>query len=296
MKRCAAPLFALTLLACRPAFDENDGLVSSARVLAVKSEPAEAKPGEPVHFSALIAAPASSDVSAPSWHFCTAPKAAAENNAVSSACLNSTELVSVGRGLEIDAQPADDACSLFGPDTPPGGFRPRDPDSTGGYYQPLRVDLEGAEPVFHLQRIACGLGGATSDVAMQFGAEYALNQNPKLLQLSARVSGESVALDRIPSAASVELSVSFAEAEYYVYYDLSAQSLTRKRESLRVLWYVATGKLDTGASGRAEDDLASTTENRWHAPSAAGKSTLWLVLRDSRGGVDFATYDIDVQP
>ena len=42
--------------------------------------------------------------------------------------------------------------------------------------------------------------------------------------------------------------------------------------------------------------LALTADNVWVAPSAAGPVHLWLVLRDSRGGVDFAEYELDVSP
>jgi hypothetical protein len=38
-----------------------------------------------------------------------------------------------------------------------------------------------------------------------------------------------------------------------------------------------------------------TTATSWRAP-AAGVVHLWVVLRDSRGGVDFAGYDLAVAP
>ena len=63
---------------------------------------------------------------------------------------------------------------------------------------------------------------------------------------------------------------------------------------MRVAWYVSAGQLDTESTGRAEDDLALSTSNRWLAPSNAGAAKLWIALRDSRGGVDFAAYDLVV--
>ena len=34
--------------------------------------------------------------------------------------------------------------------------------------------------------------------------------------------------------------------------------------------------------------------NNWRAPAAAGPVHLWVVLQDSRGGLEFAAYVVDV--
>ncbi|HEY3254561.1 MAG TPA: hypothetical protein VGJ91_11455, partial [Polyangiaceae bacterium] len=135
-----AVLGALALIACRPELDDDYWRVDAPRVLAVKSEPAEAKPGARLTFTAFLSAPDTANL-VPVWNFCTAPKPVPENNAVSSACLHAAALVSAGTGLSIEAETPRGGCSLFGPNSPPGGFRPRDPDISGGYYQPLRLDL-----------------------------------------------------------------------------------------------------------------------------------------------------------
>jgi len=158
-------LFALCgtlLIACAPTFDEDVAHISEPRILAVKSEPAEAKPGTPLSLTAFVAVPGvSANAPAPRWSMCSAPKPPTENNVVSAECLSEAALLPAGQGPSIQTQTPFDACSLFGPDTPPGGFRPRDPDATGGYYQPVRVDLAHAAPVFHLERITCNLGCPT---------------------------------------------------------------------------------------------------------------------------------------
>ncbi|MEO6599142.1 MAG: hypothetical protein ABIQ16_04665, partial [Polyangiaceae bacterium] len=180
----------LALSACRPEFDDRDWLIDSVRLLAVKSEPPEAKPGETVHFTALLSSP-NAAAGAPDldWRFCSAPKRLTENNAVSSSCLSANALEEAGRGLTIDAPTPLNGCALFGPDTPPGDFRPRDPDSTGGYFQPLRVDVPGTIPAFHLQRISCGLAEASADTARAFALAYVRNHNPTLAEVAARSSG-----------------------------------------------------------------------------------------------------------
>ena len=295
MRRGLLVLALFVLAGCQPELTDRPWLVDTARVLAVKSEPAEASPGELATFTALIANGSTS--AQPRWRFCIAPKATTENNSVSSACLTSdSALRAAGRGLEIQATLPSDACASFGADTPPGGFRPRDPDVTGGYYQPLRVDLLDAEPVFHLQRIACGLAGASFDVASAFGQSYVANRNPLLTPLSARVDGEPVAVDRIPRGARVELELGWSEVETYVLYDRDRQQLVTQRESMRVAWYVSGGTLEREATGRSADDPLLFSANEWHAPTDAGTSQLWVVVRDSRGGLDFASYPLLVTP
>jgi hypothetical protein len=54
-------------------------------------------------------------------------------------------------------------------------------------------------------------------------------------------------------------------------------------------WYATAATLDTGATGRAEDDPATSSNNAWTAPPTAGTAFLWIVLRDSRGGVDYSS-------
>ncbi len=299
MKDSALLACGLALVACAPELPLDDGLVTSPRILAVRGEPAESKPGASVTYTAFVADPqGNDDISAITWDFCLAPKPPTENNAVSSACLEAASLVPAGEGTSITAATATDSCSLFGPDTPPGGFRPRDPDVTGGYYAPLRAALVHAAPVFHQQRLLCDLGDAPAELASEFAAAYVPNTNPTLLSLAFSVNGSTVAPSVIPPNARLRLDASWAaaDAETYAYYDRTAQTITTRRESMRVAWYVSAGSLDSAATGRDEDDERTTTSNVWTAPATPGSSLLWLVLRDSRGGVDFATYELDVSP
>jgi hypothetical protein len=287
------------LAACAPSFSENDSLVSSVRILAVKSEPAEAKPGTPLALTAFLAVPPGvASPADPRWSFCVAPKPVTENNVVSAACLASASLVPAGEGVSVQAATPADACTLFGPNTPAGGYRPRDPDATGGYFQPLRVDLPSADPTFHLERVLCNLAAAPADVAAAFGLAYVPNQNPQLAPVSVTLGGQGVGFDEIPNGASVGLRASWSasDAESYAYFDPVAQAISTRREAMSVAWYVSGGKLDTESTGRAQDDLALDSENTWAAPSNAGPAKLWVVLRDSRGGVDFATYDVTILP
>src|SRR5262249_8031431 len=261
----AFSLFAMmAVIGCRPDLDVGDSSLTSVRILAVRAEPAEARPGIQATYEALVAAPDATNGSEPIlWRWCPAPKPAAENNVVSTGCLDAANLLPAGRGSMVSATTPANACSLFGPDTPPGGFRPRDADTTGGYFAPLRADGDGADPTFYLARITCNLAEAPTDIAAAYARDYSPNKNPHLLPLIARVAGTEVSLDAIAPGAKVELTGNWPleDAEDYVSFDPASQTLTNRRESMRASWLASGGRFETATTGRGEDDLASTTGN-----------------------------------
>ena len=72
--------------ACKPDFAKRESLVDGPAILAVRAEPAEAKPGETVTFTALVASPEGEIGDAVAWTFCSTPKLLTDNTAVSPAC------------------------------------------------------------------------------------------------------------------------------------------------------------------------------------------------------------------
>ncbi len=289
---------ALAATTCVPPLGPDDSLVQSPRILALRADPAEAAPGTLVTFTSLVAGSRGTVKGAAiEWSFCAAPKPLTEDNAVSNACLGPSSLVPAGSGPTATAAIPSDACSLFGPDAASAGARPRDPDATGGYYQPIRASLLGADTAFALARVRCDLADANAAAARAFAAAYTLNQNPRLLPLTARRDGSPTPLTAIPAAAHVVLEAGWpaASAETFAYFDPVSQAITTQRESMQVAWYSTGGTLDTESTGRSTSDLATTTDDGWIAPSAGGTVHLWVVLRDSRGGVDFAEYELVVQ-
>jgi hypothetical protein len=291
---------ALALLAttCTPQLGPGDSLVTSKRILAIRADPAEAIPGTSVTFASLIAGPgAPVDDAGVQWNFCTAPAPLTQDNVVSDACLGASALVPAGVGATVTATTPAAGCSIFGPGTPSAGFRPRDPDATGGYYQPLRADLAGADSTFALARIRCDLANAGTAAASAFAAAYQGNENPRLLPLVATLEGSAVALTAVPAGARLVLQASWpaGSAEIFAYFDPVSQTVTHRRESMQVAWYSTGGALDSESTGRASTDPATTTDVGWQAPAAPGLVRLWTVLRDSRGGVAFATYDLVVK-
>jgi hypothetical protein len=284
---------------CIPNLGPGDSLITSPRVLAVRAVPAEANPGTPVTFTAF-AVDTGGTIPSPKiiWDFCTAPLPLTEDNVVSNACLGASSIVPAGFGEATTAPTPEDACALFGPDVIQGDFRPPDPDSTGGYYQPLRALMSGSDAVFELARIHCDLANASASAVKAFAAAYKLNQNPTLLPLTGAIRGSPVPLDAIPAGASLVLTASWpaSSAETFAYYDPATATVTTQREAMQVAWYSTADSLETEATGRTSTDSATTTTDTWTAPSAPGTSHAFVVLRDSRGGVDFVDTELTVVP
>jgi len=278
--RARLPLAALAALAaCDDGLDQRLAIVDAPRVLAVVAEPAEARPGATVTYRALVAGPEGTLDAAPRWSYCTAPKPPTEDNAVSTGCAAGDALQPLGEAPSVTAALPADACTRFGPEVPPGNFRPRDPDPTGGFYQPIRADVDPLI-AFGLSRITCKLANTTAELSREYELRYAANRNP-VLELPGAAQ-----LATVPAHASVALTASWPaeSAEPYVYFDQLAQALVQRREAMRVSWFATGGALDVDASAVGEDDPATRVTTTWHTPGP-GPATLWLVLRDSRGGV-----------
>jgi hypothetical protein len=284
---CAA---ACATTGCDAALDQRLAIIDRPRVLAVIAEPAEARPGDPVSYTAVVATPDGPDPAPPRWAFCVAPRPPTEDNAVSNACLDPAHLVALGTQAAVTAPLPADGCLDFGPETPPGNFRPRDADPTGGYYQPVRADVAG-HVAFGLSRITCKLALAPGPVAHDYDLRYAANANPTL-----DPSGP-LTQPRVPPDTDVTLTASWpaGAAETYLYYDPRSQTLVTRREAMRLSWFATGGRLAVDATAVGEADPATDVSTTWHTP-AAGPATLWLVLRDSRGGIASRTVTVEVAP
>jgi hypothetical protein len=278
--------FLILLAACEPALDQRLAIITEPRVLAIQSEPAEVKPGADAAYTILAASPDGPLAEMPDWSLCTAPKPPTEDNAVSTACVDDpSALVPLASAA---ATIPTNACMQFGPDVPPGGFRPRDPDSTGGYYQPVRADSPDAPLAFGFTRITCNLPTAPPSVAHDYQTMYVANTNPTLDPIF--ISGP------VTAGATVTVTASWPPdaVETYLYYDQVSQTLVIRREAMRVSWFATGGELAVDASAVAEDDDATSVSTTWQVPAAPGPAWLWLVLRDSRGGIATQTVALTI--
>lgn len=286
---------ATSVASCKPDFGERESLIDRPTVIAVRTDPPEVAPGGAVTTSLLVASP-TGPVEAPptSWAFCASPKLLSENGAVSVRCTRGG-VTPIGDAYGgISAPIPADACFLFGPEVQASELRPRDPDVTGGFYQPIRATVAaGGDPVmaFGFARIACKLANVPAEAATVLGRDYERNQNPTARPIEI-VSGA------VARGARVVLRASWSpeDAERYVMFDVRTQSVVTRRESIRASWFATAGSFESDRTGRAEEEPESFTDNAWTAPDEPANVHLWVVLRDARGGTAFAHLPLEISP
>jgi hypothetical protein len=301
-----AALAMIALGACKPELGDPTSLVTEPRILAVRSEPAEIEPDHAVAYQALIATPEGMVTPDLAWGFCTEPAPLSSNNVVNDGCIYGTASLPA-RGPAIQATIPIDACSVFGPTPPaprPGEppTRPHDADVTGGYYQPIRAlaKLDGAQLALGvgLTRITCDLANAPFAIVTEFRARYHANQNPTLVGVVAQVPNDPRArelTEPLPPRTPVTLRASWTDdsAEQFPVFDPASRTLVDHREAIRVSWFVSAGELASDRTGRGEAETETFADDVWTTPDS-GPAYLWVVVRDSRGGVAFASYPITV--
>lgn len=256
-------LLALAGTGCEPALVDRTSLIDSPRIIAVIAEPPEAAPGAMVQLRAVIAGASGA---APRWAACNLPRPFSQNQAVDSDCVSAlSSATATGETFTFAVLP--NVCRVFGPDAPSGGVRPRDPDATGGYYQPVGVELDA--PVFAFERLSCSPAGVSFDVAQAYRQQARPNLNPSF----------QLTTDAPKAGAAIEVRADWSAApeERFVMIDPVSAQLVTATERYDVTWFVTAGELDSARS--------SSGTTRWTLPSQPGEGTLWAVLRDSRGGV-----------
>ncbi|MFZ5893698.1 MAG: hypothetical protein ACOY0T_21735 [Myxococcota bacterium] len=308
-----AAVLSVASLACRPDIEGGAALVDSPRVLAIRSEPAEAQPGKTVNYRALYVTPSGEvDAASLDWALCLARKPIAVAGSIALECLVAEAepdvLIPLGNGMTATGTLPKDGCRVFGPSPPAPKAgeptaRPADPDSSGGYYQPLRVRAPQSEAEYSagFTRIACGVGNATQEQALEYGKRYRDNENPEIAAVLVDPDGSAQALSEDESAptllsagARLTLRASWADcpvdgtcgdgicdpnddrdacsadcstphgctgAEPYVYLDPIQRSVVDRRESMRVSWFATAGTFEHDRSGRSETEASVSSSD-----------------------------------
>jgi hypothetical protein len=310
--------------ACAPTFGDETAIVTTPRLLAVQAVPAEVAMGDAFTMTALyVGSDGTASATSLDWAECLLQTPSDQPDPVNPACFvaASSGLVPLGKGPSASGDVPQSACELFGPDTPPPSPgqpspQPTNPDATGGFYLPVRIETAPDAWSVASERITCAPSGVTQDVFTAFTAGYIPNENPAVASLSSGPSGAGAVVVPpdasqgsplvVKSGQSLALTVAWAAcpskpakcsgAETYLVIDPTDHTLVAQRESMVASWYATGGALSLDRSGRTQDDPATTAANQWTAPSAAGSVHLWVVLRDARGGVGWESYTIAVEP
>lgn len=307
---------------CKPELGAPPSLIAGPQLLDIRSTPAEIKPGDSITLRGLIVDSTGTLAPAVAWTTCQTPKPPAESNAVSRTCVDQPDDAAPVSGSTTVIVPMD-ACTLFGPLAPPPepgqpAVRPRDPDPTGGFYQPIRAAARGIAGAdvdligFALVRVTCALANAPVDVARQFNdpvSGYHANLAPAFQVVTATdaagtastVTGTGArSTPIVPSGQSVTFSASWTPevAETFPVFDIAARRLIDVRESLQVSWFATAGEFTHDRTGREGADPALSSDNTWRAPAVDSATAVhfWLVLRDNRGGSASAAFDLMVSP
>ena len=79
---------------CQPEFDDRASFVGALRVLAVRSEPADAAPSTTIQYIALVGDTSGTKTDVPiEWAYCTLPKPVSETNDINVACFSNGPFV-----------------------------------------------------------------------------------------------------------------------------------------------------------------------------------------------------------
>jgi hypothetical protein len=214
--------------------------------------------------------------------------------------------------------------------------RPVDPDVSGGFYQPFVADLASVLSIggiridcdlatasrddssIYRQRYRPNENPLITRVdLLDDGDTLLLDDRGSRRQVRAGATLElSAGWDDCPTESTCgdgfctanEDRVSCAEdctephgcggSEQYFWYDAKGRAVKARREGLVVAWYASRGRFAEEQTGFDEAQAASArrTRNRWMVGDQPGLATVWLVIRDSRGGQSWRSLYFTVAP
>ncbi|HEY6881339.1 MAG TPA: hypothetical protein VI299_25110 [Polyangiales bacterium] len=308
MKRVVWASGLVTLFACAPDLDVKASRVLQTRVVAVRATPAEARPGTTVTLQAIVVTPLPTPASRQiDWAFCNVPRSPSDSITVNAACLRPLD-PSVPALTQIEGATGDvaraqvpiDACRTIGPELPPtdemgNPQRPPDADITGGYQLPVRLvlsDSTGVDISFDRQRVRCNLGNAPSSAATEYQQRYMDNQNPAFTSIvfaGSPAPADGSARFAVPRGGQYPIRVTWdaSAAENYVLFDPTTRSIQDRRERLEIGWFTNGGSFERDRT--TPDDESSTSNELSLDSDVTEPVTVWIVLRDERGGVGVTT-------
>lgn len=214
--------------------------------------------------------------------------------------------------------------------------RPVDPDITGGFYQPVIASLGGVpslgairidcdptnlnrdDALAYRRRYRRNESPRLAALAIRTGSSRReLDASPLEVKAGSNVELEA-SWDDCPDVSACGDGYCTADedasscpddcttgevhgcagAESYVWYNRESQRIEPRREAITVAWYASSGRFDSEQTGLAEPEAAlhTSTGNVWRVGAVPGSATLWLVIRDSRGGQSWRQQPVLVAP
>jgi hypothetical protein len=337
---CAALGLLSFAVGCVPTFNDETSLIAEARLLAIAADPAEPRPDQAITLTALWVDEKGEPVAdAPvSWAFCKARKALTEIGPIAPECVtefgSETEaLLPLGEGPSVSTTLPSDTCRLFGPLSPPlepgqtVPGRSADPDSSGGYFQPLVAGE--TKPVVTSVRAYCGAAGLSLSESILFNQGYRPNEHPRPSEILRRQGDDEDPVEgviQLEPGEELELVVEFPEcpsepkcgdgicsvyenatscgedcrtnpvgcsgSEGYLYPDPEQRAAVLRQERLEIGWFSSEGSFELATTDDANSP--GVVQNVWTAPDDEMKTRLWLVARDDRGGISWQSVEVDV--
>ena len=276
----------LTLTACTTTELSEGWQIDRLRVLAVAADPAEPRPGDTVTFRSLVVSP--DPVATTIWFAClTSPD--------DYGCDVDPELL---EGLDPETLTPEDIDALY-----EAGFIGAEPYLPPTWVVPdtaldgLEAEerLEGLTALVNVSAVPEGDALTEEDLELAFkrvpvSEATTPNNNPR--HLGIRVDGVDIPVDTTVSLDKgqpyeVELVYDTSSIEEYVFVNGDGVEETRVEEPY-FTWFTTDGSFDRTF------DLYPYTDVTFYAPDApvADTGTLWVVVRDRRGGMDWATLPV----
>lgn len=244
-------VFALTavLLAGCAEDPEERALVNQLKVLGMRADLPETQPGTTVTLDALVADPLGGGRAVTrAWAICEVDPA--EGTA---SCAEPERLTSLGSGDTATLAIPADALAML----------PEAQQESGIEIAVILTVTAGAESDTALKRV-------------RVSTRATPNRNPAFRELTIAGAIESPTMVQMGSEVEVVAAADAASLESWV--DAIGQPQV---EEMRFTWLMTAGSLADAVSFGDAEGVASTTWTAEGAPSA----TIWVVMRDGRGGI-----------
>lgn len=266
-------ILVLLLLACGPACQgppEVRETLRELRVLAIRAVPPEARPGDKVKLSVLAFAPKNQTLQV-TWHLCTSPEQADQGCHQTSPNIGDKDTIELTVPDNYLANP-----------TPLESFR--------GRYLPVTLVVRaGDKELIATKRITVSTNPS--------------NKNPELTGLTLTPEGGAPLTEpykaQFQKRVLLQPTLQDGAQQTFTLIDPQGNKQEKTPETLYFSWYVTEGTMQKGYLTQENPQDKNARNNTWIAPEKADLSdtvTLYLIARDSRGGVHWLSRTILLSP